>query len=470
MPVTYNSQAIIPAPFVRVEKEYQTTDDGTPVGSLFLITLSGHVIPHKGSPNSSGVFWNQSGYPPDEVLTSDQQLGAIMVKMQALRTLFATPGQTFEVVGIDGVKTMQCNPRIRGNGIGDGFWFNEASYSVTLECDTLLINGVEDTGDIQNYKVSKANEEWNVEILDVNLGTYRLTHSLSAVGKRFYDNTGALVKAAWQNAQDYVLNKIGLGLKPARMAADGVLNADTVQAFNYLRGQSISELGGVFSVTETWVCFDPAGGPAAYEEFEINTRTGMDGRSQVSVAGNITGLAKYDNTTRALITGKYANATAKWALIQPSLFSRAQTVSGVTLNPVALNTTRGDNEIAGTIQYGYEYDNRPNADSVITGAKSVVIAVDIDNPADVFAKIPIPGRAIGPILQAMSTVTEKRMVISVEALMGAATYTSSPAQPDTDSLMLSFAPAVQTFFVESDRENFVANTGRYARNTTFTWV
>ena len=318
MPVYFNSNKIIPAPFVAITKDYNTTDDVQQIGSSFNITVKGKLIAYKGSPNSSGVFWNVSGYPPDEVIADDSIMGSLIRKQEALRSLFANEGRSFEVQPWDGSAPIKCNPRVKRIDFLEGSptsWYNHMEYIITLEADILYVNGLaqgEDSGDIINYKVSKANEEWNIESADENNRTYRLTHAVSAQGKRFYDSTGALVKPAWQNAQDYVLSRLQLGLQVDKMVASGVLNANTLQAYNYVRGQHQNTLGGGFSVNETWLCFDASGNAPAVEDFTVSAKTSEDGKTRVSVEGQIKGLEVRNNTTFALISTKYANALNLW--------------------------------------------------------------------------------------------------------------------------------------------------------------
>ena len=64
--VQYDGKALIPAPFVSISKEYNALDDGTPVGSTYSIVLHGTLLSFKGSPSSSGTFWESTDYPPDE--------------------------------------------------------------------------------------------------------------------------------------------------------------------------------------------------------------------------------------------------------------------------------------------------------------------------------------------------------------------------------------------------------------------
>lgn len=469
MPVSYNSNAIIPAPYVSVVKEYQTTDDGNPIGTLYLITLKGKLISWQGSPNSSGTFWTSSGNPPDESnLTTSQWMGSLLQKQFALRALFGTPGLTFNASGPDGSAPLSCNPRVRGIEIPEGNWTQDCDYTITLEADVLYRSGapVEDPNDPTNYKVSKATEQWTIEIIDEHYPIYRLSHSLSATGKRFYNSSGSLVQAAWQNAQDYVLNRLPLGLQPSMITSSQVVNAGSLNAYNYFRIQQVDEQGGVYGVTETWLCYDPPDGIAAYEEINGTVRYAVqDGRHVVNLEGTITGLQVSNNTSGAITSTRYTNAQAKWAAVQPLLLSRAQTIAGFTLNPTPMSQLQGVNQTTGVITYAYEYDTR--VVPTIPGAIWQIVTIANQNAAELVAEIPIPGRGLGPVIQDLDTITKKGQTVTIEARLPMATISFTPTKPDTTAIMTSYAPTGTVVWVQSDEETWTANDGHYQRVTNW---
>lgn len=474
MPVIYNSKKIIPAPFIRYTRVPVVNDDGTRIGSTFNITVEGKLTVDKGSPNSAGTFWTVSGYPPDETIPVDSWLTTMLRKQEALRSLFSEDGKSFEVQGYDGMQPMKCNPRIKNIDFNRGnvtSWTNLCDYTINLEADIIYVNGTalgEDTGDLVNYHVDKFDESWAVESADDIGRTFRLTHQLSAKGKRFFDDTGTLVYEAWQNAQNYLLNKIQLGIDSAKMIAAGVLDNTTLQAYNYMRSQNINEAGGTCSISETWLCFDPGAGAHAVEDFTVNTRSGNEGLTTVSIEGTIKGLEIRNNTTRTLISTRWTNAQAKFAEVLSLLPSRAQTISGYNLNPIALNRTIGRNEINGTINYNYEYNNRPS--TALAGAISESITFNYENQADVFATIPVLGRALGPVLQPISTYTAKKFSINYEAVVQASTQDAVATKPNTDAIINTYLPAFSNLrFKDRDIESWSPSTGRISRQVSFTY-
>lgn len=464
----YNSKKIIPAPFVEIAQEYVETPDGKKIASLFTISLSGTIVASKGSPNSSGVFWTLSDYPPDEVLTADQKFASILRKQEALQKLFAEEGKTLEIQPWDGSPPVKCNPRIKRVSFSEGNWTEVCQFRVEMEADVLYL-GDEQIGISEDYRVSQISNNWSIEPADETNRTYRLTHNVSATGKRFYDETGTLVKQAWEQAKDYVLNVISLGLTPARMEAPGVLNASSLQAFNYVRNNQIDEVSGTFSVTETWLCYDPQGEPPAVEDFTVNTRFTENGITTVSIDGTITGLEVRDNNTHGPATStKWTNAYNKWAnYIFPNLLTRCQNLSNLSLNPFATSANVGFNNIQGVITYNYEFNNRPT--SVFTGSRSEVITISDRGSSDIFASIPIIGRASGPILQSMFTISSKQRTISIEIVMPGATIGYTPIKPNTNSLVISYIPVSSQVFLEQNDESWSPTTGRYSRTVVYTY-
>jgi hypothetical protein len=468
--VVYGNNALVPAPFVAISKEIITKEDGTPIAHTYAITLKGKLLAWKGSPGSSGAFWQSSGYPPDEVIQPSSMLAAILEKQSALRNLFATEGQSLEIQPYDGSQPFKCNPRVKRIDFPEGQWFNEAEYVITLEAD--WVDGMSDADYPPQGLVNKVADEWNIEILDEKIPTYRLTHAVSAVGKRVFDETGALLngKQAWENAKDYVLNTTGLGLDTTRMQAPGVLNASTLQAYNYIRSNQVNEDAGVFASTESWVCYDPQGQPPAIHEYTVSVHYSLnDNRTTATVEGTVTGLEVRDNQTRSLTSTRWQNGSARWnGYIAPYLLSTAQANTGLTLNPIATNSQVGSNQVAGTVNYHFEFDNRPVPST--PGAISEIITIVNNHAADVFAQIPVLGRPFGPVLQSIGTVTAKKRAITIEIVMPPTTMSFTSSPPNTDGIVLGLVPqGALAVFLEQDDEQWTERTGRYSRTTSFVW-
>ncbi len=499
MSCQYNSKKIIPAPFISISKDYQLTEDGQSVGTIFNIQVKGKICADMGSPTSSGTYWDTSGYPPNETLllsNVNSRMGSILRKQEAIRKLFATEGQSFEIQPWDGSAPIKCNPRVKKIDFAEAQegknWVNTCDYTIALEADILYSanNGQpygEDTYGLNpqgvgvytslgidptspsgvKYTISKATDEWNLEPGDEIGRVWKLSHVVSAIGKRFYDNTGFLTQEAWMSAHNFVVEHLGLGTElvaiPIYVAARPELSG--MLPYNYLRTEHTNELGGSYSVTENWVCYDIGFGHAI-EEFNVSITTAENSISKVKVDGTLKGLEVRD-ANNVIELSRYAAAQIQWNVVSLLLYARAQTFSGLVLHPVPLGKSFGVNEINGVITYGYEYDNR--ASNVVTGAVTENITVTDEGASDVFASIVVLGRRLGPVLQAIGTITSKKRSIQIEATLPASSQSFVSLPPNTNSFVLSLLPGGTQVFLDKDVSSFTAKTGKYSRSVTWTW-
>jgi hypothetical protein len=499
--VLYNSKRIIPVRFVTIQKQYQTTEDGTKVGSVFNLSIQGTIFAYKGSPDEDGNFYSGGGfYEPDGRsqptaivdIADDARFAAIIRKQEAIRNLFSEDGHVLEFQSFDGSQPMKCNPRILDVSFQEGIWYDTCDYTITCECDILSVNGVALGEDEFDEYISSASESWSLESQEEpeneNIPrTYRLTHSLSAKGKRYYQADGTLTKPAWQWARDWVVPR--LGLDNAYLTSSGVQDLPSYfGGFNHLRSEQIDENGGNYSVTESWLL---ASG-SALEDFSVNIRTNSsDGLTNVSIEGSIRGL-ETRNSAMVMTNSKWENALSKFSVVSGLALTRAQAYGGMSLNMQPLSTTIGKNPAAGTISYSFEYDNR--ASNMITGAKSEVISIVDNFDVDVFAAIPVLGRQAGPVLQNIGTHKEASRTLSIELvfgpeLAGSGSATSqintrnprfySPYKEDIQAVVNAANPvlcslpnnigqAASTAYVADQSYTWEPKTGRMSYTTT--WV
>lgn len=407
--VSYDNKKLQPAPLVAINKTFNKATDGTIIGSTFRLVVQGTIMSWKGSPTSSGTWNTSSGYLPDENVGNDSRLAAMLRKQDAIRDLFSTEGLSFEIQSLDGSQPLKCNPRILEVDIPAGVWYETCPYTITLEADALYPMQ-EDT--FTAY-INSASESWSIdtnetpENLDISR-TYQLGHTVSAQGKRFYDNTGTLQKEAWEQARDYVLSRLGFDSVIA--LSSGVNNLPTYYGgYNHLRNEQIDKLGGTYSVTENWTLTSGN----ALETFNITTQNNIDSPyTTVSIEGNITGLEQRSSGLTMTVS-KFTNANTKYTNVSGLAFTRAQNYSGRTLNIVPLGTTVATNPVAGTINYTYNYDDRPS--NVVTDAKVETIQIAGGFGVDVFGQHVVIGRSRGPVLQDINTkqVCERNLTIEL---------------------------------------------------------
>ena len=478
----YNSKRLIPAPLVSIDKNFNRVNT-TKIGSVFTLTITGKILPYKGSPNKNGVFWDQGGYPPDDTVLTDSRLAAIFRKQEAIRKLFSVDGYSLEFQSADGSAPIKCNPRINKITFPEAIWHDVCDYTIELECDVLYINGIAVGEDEFSEYISEAGESWQIETDERAEGiglpnTFRLTHTVNATGKDFYNESGDLVKPSWQQARDFVLPKLGIDM--------AILNSSGVPVqqnyFNHVRGENLDKYTGSYSVTETWLL---ASG-SALEEFTVNTIKSADnGLTDVSIEGNIAGLEER-SPDLSIITSKYDNAVNKWVEVSGLLLTRAQSYSGLNLNIIPQNYTIGKNPVTGTINYNYTFNNRKS--NCVNGALSENITVTNSWDVDVFAAIPVLGRTAGPVLQAINTKQARTRGLNIELIMentestgcGAANWTylliesnprfvaTSNIQAIVDGVNPASLGASKTFVSKQD-ESWNPRTGQYNYNVEWTY-
>lgn len=489
--VSYNSKKLIPAGFLSISKEYLEADDGTKIGSVFNINYLGKTLAYKGSPMSDGTFWDQSGYPPDETPDANQHLRNLLRKQEAIRDLFSTDGHSFEVQSDDGSTPMKFNPRVKSVNFSDGLWYNIYDYNIQLEAD-LIYGGsfIAPSGEDQfAYLISTAKDTWQLEFDDraesVELpNTFRLSHSVEAKGKRFFDENGDLIRQAWENGKLWVQSRIGFDA--TQVSGVGVINNPSfLTGRNHVRSETIDELGGLYAVEENWIISSGN----ALEDFNVTVKTSNQiGTTSVSIDGTITGL-ETRNSDYQITETKWAAASGRFDYVNSQLISRAQAYSGKSLNVKPLSYTVGKNPITGVITYSVEYDNRKS--NCIPGALYENITIVDLLPTDIYASIGILGRTAGPILQPIHTTRETSRQLSIEVVMeqsGATDcslaslinlYNSQrPSMaPNTSGVLYNLIYAaspvnfngVTQVFVKDDTETWNPIERRYSRNVEWAY-
>jgi len=482
MPVYYRSKKIIPAPFASIQKEYQRVGQDV-IGKVFRITLTGTLIAHMGSPDSTRILWDQAGYPADEDIVHDSRLGAILRKQEALRSLFSIQNQLLELQPLDGSDSMRCYPNILDINFSEGIWVDRCDYTITLEASEMY--PIQEDN-FEAY-IQDASETWQIETDETPEGlnlprTYRVSHTVSAVGKRVYDGNG-LVSQPYEQARNYVLSRLGFDQTIA--LSSGVNNLPSYYSgYNHIRSQEIDKVNGGFSVTENWIMTSGT----ALENFNIEMNTDVQNPYPVvSIQGDITGLEQRDSNLQ-LTVSKYTNALTKFTEASGLAYSRAKTYSGInTLNILPLQASIGRNPIAGTINYSYEFDTRPS--NIVPNCKSEIITLTDGLVGQAFASIFILGRRKGPILQDLKTKPARNRQLSVELVMPPATFAgTSVAQlqdaffnqnprlsPTTSGLfqrIIDAADPLNNGFTsvktEQPQENWNPKTGAYTYNQS--WI
>lgn len=475
--MTYGGYTFSPVPSISINKEFQKSSDGIIRGSIFKLGINGTLYAPVGG------------------------LSSIMGLQSDMRSGLYRDGDKFELT-CDGSPLLTCYPRINGPTFSPSpnNWVITCDYSVELEFDDepqpTSGFGVdpEFTG-ISPPFISDFSESWSVDVADdkaffnnfgdSNPTQLRLSHNISAVGKRRYTG-GGLEKPAWEQARSYVVGY--LGYNSGFAGASGVLNigVTSLSGYNHVRSNSVDVTNGSYSVVENWIL---TSGTNAVEDFTVDVRKGIDSDlTTVSIQGTIQGLETRSYGSAPgdfnISTSKFAAASGYWLTIKDSLriYPRAQAYAADTstrsINVIPVSKSVGYGPANGVITYNYEYNDRVG--NCIANAVSESIVITDVNPIDVFTEIIIPGRANGPILQDIGTVGSRKRDISIDVVVRPATgcgstsalFTNNPSTDVNTIFLLFYAEltgAHNQVFLHNDTSNWEPKTGHYTATKGWTY-
>jgi hypothetical protein len=288
----------------------------------------------------------------------------------------------------------------------------------------------------------------------------------------------------------------------------GTINLiDAYSGFNHVRTENINEAGGTYSINETWVL---ASG-SSLEQFNISINTSNnDPFVGVTIDGNIKGLSTISpsgyggnemlgpgnqNNWRSLgQKSAYSNALEKYQYLTNNgqfgltsdCYKRANNSVSVALNAQPLSSTFSTNEYTGEITYNLQFNNRPV--NIISGVLAEQLTVNDTYPGDVFATIPVIGRATGPILQYIGGRTEYRRDVSLNLTMD---YTKIPYGSTRNPLLMKKPsiieptasqiatlinevspkgePGIRKYFISPPSESWNPKEGTYSINISWTY-
>lgn len=198
------------------------------------------------------------------------------------------------------------------------------------------------------------------------------------------------------------------------------------------------------------------------EEFSVSTSYSRDnGITSISVNGTIQGLSEGSG-----ILDRFMNASGAMPS-DSDIYARAQIYYPGYFSSNIIGKEIAYAPYAGTIVYTYQYNNEPA--NLFPNSISEVVNVSDTNSSEVIPVIPILGSS--PVLQNISTRTEKRRSIGLELLFLPATGSTYLElygfKPDTNSFVSGLAPA--NSYKIQDIENYSLKTRRYTRNVDYVY-
>ena len=382
-------------------------------------------------------------------------------------------------------------------------------------------------------------ESWSIEVDDSladmsemrhkTMRGYRISHQMSATGKTHYGPTafdnqvGASERVhrlpAWKQARDFVQKRL---MEPAQSYSAGTSPLNTVfkpnypnlpynmgsgclnlvhlyGGFNHTRTEEIGVDAGSYSVTENWLI---ASG-TAFEQYTMSISSDAS-QPFVSVAidGIVTGLSEIPASGHIYggkgpvypeSSGAYGNAIKKYHLVSNSgkyglnsnVYKRANNQVAVQLNAQPKSVSLSMDELAGTITYALDFDNRPT--NWLSGVLSENIQVQDTYPGDIFAVIPVIGRETGPILQYIGGRTEYKRNLTIDCQLD---YTDVPYGSGRQTLLYKPSlveplrtqlknliedlspkrePGIRKWFVSPPQENWTPKDGSYSISLSWTY-
>lgn len=232
-----------------------------------------------------------------------------------------------------------------------------------------------------------------------------------------------------------------------------LLNGQVLPDFPDNKNFVLNQQDGTVQFSFTWDTTDDANNPNVTEtvtsQFNYDRDNGL-----------------YSVTLNQEVQGKGSSASQKLANARAAVFNNTEARSTAMafyftapnklvteINAAAFATNHKSrvhavNEDQGSIRTSWSWDTRSN-----TGEE---VNINTQNAADVIASIPVPGRALGPIIQDMNTKTSVITTVTI-------TSKGNASQPNLNTS----AYVTGTNFTVSDVTSFSPTTGVATRTTRF---
>ncbi len=230
-----------------------------------------------------------------------------------------------------------------------------------------------------------------------------------------------------------------------------LIGSATIPNFPTTKNIGLNQTDGTLTFSFVWKAGDDTLSTKTQEAaLNFDANTGIYSLSLVcDIRGaGATAADKVTNAKAAIVSDSQARTDAL-AIIGTQL------PSGVTISTDHQTKTVSINNTTGTIRVTWAWTS--------ADANNVVITIDTSFSGVIIAEIDIPGRAIGPIIQNMGTVTSQVITISLEGQ-----FSSKPNNATIISQMnAELGIPVGDTHVTGDDESFSVTTGRYRRNRVY---
>ncbi len=466
MPVVFDGTQLIPAPLVSITKTYVKDDQGMKIHPLYNFVLSGTIVNVGTDKDSPGA--QDFGFA---------DMNDILGEQKRIREAFTKDGGRLEITAppAGGPDNIDAFCTVDSINFSQSTWTTRCDYTITLTANQI-------EGDTETYpELESFSESWNIEE-NIN-GTFSIGHELSAVGLPVYDGLGLannpLNRAKnWCKARTIVLGTDGT---LAYFASSGsidfsnVISSIAVVSGNYWN-HVLSESPGIteasWTVAETMI-HDPSG--SAREDFNVSyTLDAADfKKSNVTLTGTVTGNANKESN----LPLRNSRASGHFEVsIVPNLFLRANRYAplGFTVTPQPNSRQVEYDTQNGLLNYTYTF--AASSGTLFSDALEESINVSDSGPVDVFAEIQVPGRANGPVVQYMNTVTLPTRTVNITLTFPAETAPLTVAslsniyhtRPNTNAFVDALKPNAGFYFLTQNTEDWNPIQKQYSRTTAWT--
>jgi hypothetical protein len=468
VPVTFTGpdgpKSLTPAPLVDIRKEYIRSEDGKILHPQYVITLIGTIVNIGNSLDSPGAVGASFG-----------NMNGVLAEESRLRRLFSVDGGRLEIVAPagGGPNDIDAYCTIESVNFDRSTWTIRCDYTIVLRATKITEDASETIQELSSF-----NENWSMTENQDN--TYTIVHQLKAVGSLIYGASGPNdpLSAAMQWCKDrsYAVSTTGT-LSTSKGILDfsklsSKVSSDGTNYWNYAIVEGVGPYEYSWSINETFL-YAPSGQTREEWNATVNYEQDNPRKITISLQGSVYGYAdRISNLTlRNSRVKTYYNTN-----VEPNLFTRINGYSpgSFTINPVATSKQITYEEINGVLRYNVVFTAASG--TLIANALEESINVVDNAPTDIFAQIPIPGRANGPVVQYMNTSSLPERTVTINLLM---TNTAIPlntgtllslynTRPNTDAIITALQPSAGNYYIKQNSIEWNPIKRQYSRVVSWT--
>lgn len=486
---------LVPAPKININQELLYAND-TIIGYVHTVSFNGYCTSLDLRNVQAGVVYD-----------FNETVGAIDKFKNIVRangaTLLVTDSTGKEILKATGgiIRTLDINQ-------SDNQWVNYAPYTMEVEFNELWLgdcggliqkscgipfDGLSDSPylvDMKKHRIKSFNDTLSLELsestmynslslgsLNLNNQHFKVSYSISAVGKHYFDSKFKLMPA-WEQAKRFIQYKLVEQIKNRLTSSimqrassgcsaskdlaniysagspgllDGINLGGDFSIYNETLTCDASEAEGSFSVTYDAIIKRTNAGSnsAALHTLSksINTSYEENGKKnvEIKVSGNVqglveTGLLKNPNIIELPNNGsifayndgntnsRYSQALSAFGYMATAedlndnlksalgITYSALSVSGSCIDPGGVVQPASHVVTHSYVEGGINYETSYSSDNLCNPSNTTItnVSVGVEDSVDVVAEFIIPGRQNGPIIQKLGAKTPKKITVNID--------------------------------------------------------